>query len=71
MDCFQRHCNQLSISTSELTLPISKVTTEQAFSAMNIVKIRLCKKLEDDFLTNYLVIYTEEEIAENFSTKCL
>jgi hypothetical protein len=26
---------------------------EQAFSAINIVTIRLCNKMEDNFLTNY------------------
>jgi len=44
---------------------------EQAFSAINIVTIRLCNKMEDNFLTNYWVIYIDEEIAENFSTKML
>lgn len=27
--------------------------------------------MEDNFLTNYWVIYIDEEIAENFSTKML
>jgi hypothetical protein len=37
-----------------LTLPVSTVTTEQAFSTMKIVKIRLHNRMKDDFLANYL-----------------
>jgi hypothetical protein len=37
-----------------LTLPVSTVTTEQAFSTMKIVKIRLHNRMNDDFLANYL-----------------
>jgi hypothetical protein len=38
------------------------------FSVMNIVRIRLQKKVEDDFLKDYLVVYIGNEIAERFST---
>jgi hypothetical protein len=50
-----------------LTLPVSIATTEQAFSAMKIVKTRLRNRMEDDFLTNYLIVYIEKEIAERFT----
>jgi hypothetical protein len=50
-----------------LTLPVSTTTTERAFSAMKIVKIRLRNRMEDDFLTNYLIVYIEQEIAERFT----
>jgi hypothetical protein len=50
-----------------LTLPVSTATTEQAFSAMKIVKTRLRNLMEDDFLTNYLIVYIEKEIAETFT----
>jgi hypothetical protein len=39
-----------------LTLPVSTVTTERAFSAINIVKTRLCNKIEDEFLTDSLML---------------
>ena len=52
-----------------LTLPISTATTERSFSAMNIVKTRLCSKIEDDFLSDSLIVYIEKEIAEKISTK--
>ena len=50
-----------------LTLPVSTATTEQAFSAMKIVKTSLRNKMEDDFLTDSLIMYIEKEIAEKFS----
>ncbi|KAK9726075.1 hypothetical protein RND81_05G188400 [Saponaria officinalis] len=42
-----------------LTLPVSTATTERAFSGMKIMKTRLRNKMEDDFLTDSLVIYIE------------
>jgi hypothetical protein len=51
-----------------LTLPISTTTTERAFSDMNIVKTRLRNKIEDEFLTNSLMLYIEREISAIFST---
>jgi hypothetical protein len=54
-----------------LTLPVSTATTERAFSAMKIVKTRLCNKMEDDFLANSLVLYIEREIAEIFDSNSI
>jgi hypothetical protein len=51
-----------------LTLPVSTATTERAFSAMNIVKTRLRNKIEDEFLTDSLILYIEKEIAATLST---
>ncbi|XP_057739903.1 uncharacterized protein LOC130957012 [Arachis stenosperma] len=51
-----------------LTLPVSTATTERSFSAMNIVKNRLINKMEDEFFTNYLLIYIMKKIAERFDT---
>jgi hypothetical protein len=34
---------------------------------MKIVKIRLRNRMKDDFLTNYLIVYIEKEIAERFT----
>ncbi|XP_062170522.1 uncharacterized protein LOC133876256 [Alnus glutinosa] len=50
-----------------LTLPFSTATTERAFSAMNIVKTRLRNKIEDEFLTDSLMVYIEREIAATIS----
>ena len=49
-----------------LTLLVSTTTTKQIFLAMKIVKTRLYSKIDDDFLANSLVIYTERKIAEIF-----
>ena len=51
-----------------LTLPVSTTIIEQAFSAMKIVKTKLRNKMENDFLADYLVVYIENEIVENFNT---
>jgi hypothetical protein len=50
-----------------LTLLMSITTTEQAFSAMKIVKTRLHNKMDNDFLANSLVLYIEKEIVESFN----
>ncbi|XP_062158677.1 uncharacterized protein LOC133866142 [Alnus glutinosa] len=46
-----------------LTFPISTTTIEQAFSAMDIVKTKLRNKIEDEFLTDSLMVYMEREVA--------
>ena len=48
-----------------LTLPVSTATTERSFSVMRIVKTRLHNKMEDEFLTDSLIMYIEREIAKN------
>ncbi|XP_071725077.1 uncharacterized protein [Rutidosis leptorrhynchoides] len=47
-----------------LTLPISTATTERSFSAMNIIKNKLRNKIADEFLSDFLLVYIEKEIAE-------
>ena len=54
-----------------LTLPVSTATTERSFSAMKIVKTRLRSKMEDDFLSDSLIVYIEKEIAEKLSTESI
>jgi len=51
-----------------LTLPVSTIATEQAFSAMNIIKTRLCNKIEDELLTDSLMVYIEREVVATIST---
>lgn len=43
-----------------LTFSISIITTERSFSAMKIMKTRLCNRMEDEFLTDNMVIYIEK-----------
>jgi hypothetical protein len=51
-----------------LTLTISTITTERAFSVMKIVKTRLHNKMEDEFLTDNLLVYIEREIFKSFNS---
>ena len=55
------------VATLVLTLPVSIATTERSFSAMNIVKTTLRNKMEDEFLTDCLLMYIEKQIAKRFS----
>jgi len=45
-----------------LTLPVLTETTNQAFSAIMIVKTRLHNRMEDDFLENYLIVYIKKNV---------
>ena len=57
--------------TLVLTLLVSTATTERVFSAMNIIKNRLCNKMEDDFLMDSMILYIEKEIAAKFGTESI
>ena len=54
-----------------LTIPVSTATTERAFAAMKLLKTRLCNRMEDEFLTDNMIIYIEKEIAGNFTIKMI
>ncbi|XP_075650101.1 uncharacterized protein LOC142620650 [Castanea sativa] len=45
----------------------STVTIERAFSAMKVVKTNLRSKIENDFLTDSLMLYIGKDIASTFS----
>ena len=51
-----------------LILPVSTTTTERAFSAMNVIKIDLCNKMEDEFLSDAMMLFIERDIAATIST---
>ena len=51
-----------------LTLPVSTATTERAFSAMNVIKTDLRNKIEDEFLSDAMMLYNERDIAATIST---
>ena len=50
-----------------LTLPVSTATIERAFSIMKVVKTNLRNKMENDFLTDSLILYIEKDIASTFN----
>ncbi|KAH9729401.1 TTF-type domain-containing protein [Citrus sinensis] len=54
-----------------LTLPVSTATSERSFSAMRIVKTRRRNKMEDEFLTDSLIMYIKREISEKISIKSI
>ena len=54
-----------------LTLPVSTTTIEQAFSTMNIIKTRCRNKIEDEFLTDSLMLYIEKETDATLSTNSI
>ncbi|KAK9690797.1 hypothetical protein RND81_09G154700 [Saponaria officinalis] len=49
-----------------LTLPVSTATAERAFSAMKLIKTALRNRMEDDYLTDSLIVYVEKGIAKEF-----
>jgi hypothetical protein len=51
-----------------LTRLVSTTTIECAFLALKIVKTKLRNKIEDEFLTDSLMLYIEREIVVTFST---
>ncbi|PKU87699.1 hypothetical protein MA16_Dca017759 [Dendrobium catenatum] len=45
-----------------LILPIATTTVKQAFSAMKIVKNRLCNRMRDSWINDCLITYIEKNI---------
>ncbi|KAL0016323.1 hypothetical protein SO802_003392 [Lithocarpus litseifolius] len=50
-----------------LTLPVSTATTERAFSVMNVIKTDLRNKMEDEFLSDAMMLFIERDIAATIS----
>ncbi|KAK9733191.1 hypothetical protein RND81_04G050200 [Saponaria officinalis] len=50
-----------------LTLPVSTATAERVFSAMKLIKTALRNRMEDDYLTDSLIVYVEKGIAKEFN----
>ena len=50
------------------TLPVSTATIERAFSAMNVIKIYLRNKMEDELLSDAMMLFIERDIAATIST---
>jgi len=51
-----------------LTLPVSTTTTKWTFSAMKHVKIVLRNKIKNEFLTDSMMIYIEQELVEDIDS---
>jgi hypothetical protein len=50
-----------------IPLLVSTASAERAFSSLEITKIRLRNKMEDDHLANNLLVNIEGEILETYS----
>ena len=50
-----------------LTFLVSTATTKRAFSAMKVFKTNRQNKMENDFLTDSLMLYIEKDIVSTFS----
>ena len=50
-----------------LTLSVSTVIIKRAFSVMKVVKTNIRNKMENDFLTDSLMLYIKKDIALTFS----
>jgi len=50
-----------------LTLPVFTATTERVFSAMKHVKTMFRNKIEEEFLTNSMMIYIERKLVEDIN----
>ena len=51
-----------------LTLPVSTATTERAFSVMNVIKTDLRNKMEDEFLSDTMMLFIERDFSATIST---
>ncbi|KAL6543005.1 hypothetical protein OROHE_010525 [Orobanche hederae] len=55
------------VITLILTLLVSTATTKRSFSAMSLVKNKLRNKMEDEYLSDCLMLYIEKDIARAIS----
>ncbi|XP_074278388.1 uncharacterized protein LOC141601979 [Silene latifolia] len=49
-----------------LTLQVSTTTAKHAFSTMKLIKTALRNRMEDDYLTDSLIMYVDKGIAKEF-----
>eukprot|EP00267_Zea_mays_P053445 XP_020406573.1 uncharacterized protein LOC109945168 [Zea mays] len=54
-----------------LLLLVSTSSVERTFSAMNIIKRELCNNIEDDWLNDLMVCYTEKEIFKSIDDELI
>ena len=57
--------------TLALILPVATATVERAFSAMNIIKTRLRNRMGDEWLSDSLVVYIENEVFEGVTNEAI
>ena len=50
-----------------LILPVATANIERVFSAMNIVKSKLCNRMGDQWMNDCLVTYIESDVFDTIS----
>ncbi|KDO53376.1 hypothetical protein CISIN_1g0408922mg, partial [Citrus sinensis] len=60
----RRELDHYKLIRLELILPVSIATTERAFSAISLIKTSFRSKIENEFLSDCIIVYTEREIAD-------
>jgi hypothetical protein len=54
-----------------LILPVSTASVERAFSAMKIIKSKLCNKLKNEWFNNLMICYTKREIFSQIDSSVI
>ena len=54
-----------------LILSVSTATSERAFLTIKLVKNKLRNRMEDDFLSSYLITYIEKDITRDFDVESI
>jgi ribosome-associated toxin RatA of RatAB toxin-antitoxin module len=54
-----------------LLLPVSTASVERTFSTMNIIKRKLRNKIEDDWMNDLMVCYTEKWIFKSLDDETI
>ena len=61
------HLNLLLTYNAKLDKFVNWKEVRNKFSTMKVVKTNLQNKIENDFLTNFLMLYIENDIVSTFS----
>jgi len=51
-----------------MTLPVFTTTIDRTFSAMKHVKTVLLNKIKEEFLADFMMIYIERDLVEDFDS---
>ena len=57
--------------TLSLLLPVVTATVERAFSAINVVKNRLCNRIEDQWMNDILLVYIDRDIFNKLDNELI
>ena len=55
--------------TLALILPVASAIVERAFSAMRIVKTKLCNQMDNQWMIDSLISYVEKDIFDDIGNE--